>query len=178
MDATDSPVEYAGVALVAVDESVLGRLVHAATTGAQAGEVTPPLTPGGSWTPERTVWLRAYHRDRWAGLAGPCGEATWAVVLDGEVVGGARLRWTGDVGVADTGLWLIRSARRVGVGRAALAVVLEQAASAGVRTVVAETAAENTGALAVLWHLGFTLGGSVDGRVPAVVALGGSEPGD
>ena len=162
------------VSLVPVDEAVLSLLVQTATSGAQADEVTPPLTPG--WTPERTAWLRAYHRDRRGGLGGPCGEATWAVLLGGEVVGGARLRWTDKAGVADTGLWLVRSARGAGVGRAALTVVLERAAAAGVRIVRAETAVENRGALAVLWHLGFTLGDPRAGRVPAAITLRPAEP--
>jgi RimJ/RimL family protein N-acetyltransferase len=162
------------VQLVAVDELVLAALVGAATRGAAPDEVTPPL--GDGWTPERSVWLRAYHRDRRAGLDGPRGEATWAVLVDGAPVGGARLRWTDEAGVADTGLWLTRSVRGAGVGRAALAVVLELAAQAGVRRVVAETAAANRGALAVLGHLGFTLGTQVDGRVRAGVATGGPRP--
>lgn len=173
MTATVAAVE---VTLVSVDEVVLAQLVHAATTGAAADEVTPPLTPGGGWTAERERWLHAYHRDRRPGLDGPCGEATWAVSWDGYVVGGTRLRWTGEAGVADVGLWLTRAARGAGVGRAALAIVLERTASAGVRTVVAETAVENSGALAVLRHLGFTTGGpGADGRVLAAVAIGGAE---
>jgi RimJ/RimL family protein N-acetyltransferase len=171
--ATVLPVD---VQLVAVDEQVLAALVEAATRGAMPDEVTPPL--GDGWTPERTLWLRAYHRDRRAGLAGPLGEATWAVLVGGAPVGGARLRWTGEEGTADTGLWLIRSARGAGVGRTALAVVLALAPAAGVRSVAADTAAGNLGALAVLRHLGFTLGDPVDGRVRAIVATAAAETRD
>ena len=153
-----------------VDEAVLAALVGAAATDAAPGEVTPPL--GAGWTPERTAWLWAYHRDRRAGLPGPRGEATWAVVVAGAVVGGARLRWTGEAGVADTGLWLTRSARGHGVGRVALAAVVGFARPAGVRTVVAETSAGNQGALAVLRHLGFSLAAAeADGRVVARLGI-------
>ena len=167
------------VALVDVDDDVLAQLVHVATTGAAADEVTPPLTSCSAWTPERTAWLRDYHRDRRTGLDGPLGEVTWAVAVDGTVVGGARLRWTADPGVAATGVWLTRSARGAGVGRAALRAVLKHATSAGVRSVVAETAAGNVGAIAVLRHLGFTVAEpAADGRVRAVVAMVGAQPGD
>lgn len=167
------------VTLAVVDEDVLEELVHAATTGADPDEVTPPLTAGSGWTSERTAWLQAYHRDRRAGLAGACGEATWAVLAAGVVVGGARLRWSDAAGTADTGLWLIRSARGAGVGRAALAMVLERATAARVRTVEAQTANGNRAAIAVLRHLGFTVGeSSAAGRVRAVVATGGAEPQD
>ena len=166
------------VTLVDVDDDVLAQLVHVATTGAAPDEVTPPLTSRSAWTPERTAWLRDYHRDRRTGLDGPLGEVTWAVVVDGTVVGGARLRWTEHPGVADTGVWLTRSARGAGVGRAALRAVLGHATSAGVRSVVAETAAGNVSALAVLRHLGFTVAEpAADGRVRAVVATGGANPG-
>ena len=167
------------VTLVDVDDDVLAQLVHVATTGAAADQVTPPLTSRSAWTPERTTWLRDYHRDRRTGLDGPLDEVTWAVVVDGAVVGGARLRWTADPGVADTGLWLSRSARGAGVGRAALRAVLGHATSAGVRSVVAETAAGNVGALAVLRHLGFTVAEpAADGRVRAVIAMVGAPPRD
>src|SRR3712207_1336148 len=84
------------VELVAVDEVVLAALVRAATTDAAADEVTPPLTADGSWTPGRVAWLQAFHRDRRDGLDGPLGQATWAVVADGHVVGSVRLASTED----------------------------------------------------------------------------------
>lgn len=79
------------VALVAVDETVLAQLVHAATTETEADEVTPPLTVGRAWTPARIAWLREFHRARRDGLAGPIREATWAVVVEELVVGSVRL---------------------------------------------------------------------------------------
>ena len=167
------------VTLADVDEMRLAELVGAARTEAAADEVTPPVTKGGGWTDERTAWFRAYHRDRRVGLGRPAGEATWAVVLSGAVVGAARLRWTADPGVADTGLWLTRSARGAGVGWAALLAVLELAAAAGVREVHADTTAANTAALTVLRHLGFAVAEpDDDGRVRAVVAPGSASPRD
>lgn len=72
---TSFPVEPE-VELVAVGEDVLARLVVSATQGASANEVTPPLAPGNHWSLERIDWLRRFHRDRRAGIDGPCGEAT------------------------------------------------------------------------------------------------------
>ena len=87
-------------------------------------EVTPPMA-GSHWGPERIEWLRRLHRDRRLGLDGPLGEATWAVALDGEVVGGVRLKRMAEPDVLETGIWLTRSARGKGVGRKAIADVLD-----------------------------------------------------
>lgn len=158
--------------LVPVDDDVLDALVQAATTDAAAGEVTPPLTPDPAWTPERVAWLRAFHRDRRAGLAGPLGEATWAVLAAGDVVGSVRLRRTQEPGVLETGAWLTRAARGQGRGRAALTALLEQARTDGARAVRADTTAGNAAALGVLQRLGAVLTCSLDGTaVRAVLPL-------
>jgi RimJ/RimL family protein N-acetyltransferase len=168
------PQHRAGpVVLVAVRGPVLDELVRAATTGASADDVTPPLTPGGTWTDVRTDWLRRFHEDRSDGLAGDAQEATWAVVVDGRVVGSVRLARTSD-GVLETGAWLTSAARGRGFGRAALAAVLAEAASAGARQVRATTTTGNGAALAVLRQLGFACAPDADGRtVRAVVDLPG-----
>ena len=75
------------IELIPIDEDVLDRLVAAAVSDAAADEVTPPLTPGADWTPERLEWMRGLHRGARAGLDGPDGQATWAVVAHGAVVG-------------------------------------------------------------------------------------------
>lgn len=154
------------VDLVGVDEAVLERLVHAATTDAAADEVTPPLTPGPAWTPARVAWLRSFHRDRRSGVDGPVGEATWAVLADGQLVGSVRLRHTGETGVLETGVWLTRSARGQGVGTAALAALLDRAVELGARQVSAHTTTGNAAALHVLRRLGFD---AVPGRDGAAV---------
>ncbi|MDT0276956.1 GNAT family N-acetyltransferase [Blastococcus goldschmidtiae] len=155
-----------GVDLVPVTEARLARLVAAALDGAAADEVTP----GQRWTPERVEWLRGFHRDRRRGLDGPHQEATWAVVEvrgesrdDEHVVGSARLRRSGDAGVVETGLWLVRDARGRGVGRQVLHLVLERAREAGATTVRAETTAGNAAAVGVLRSSGAVV--TVDGDV-------------
>lgn len=162
------------VALAPVDVVVLEELVEAATSDAAADDVTPPLTPGDGWTAERVAWLRALHVDRRAGLAGDAREATWAVLVDGRVVGGARLAGTERAGELEAGLWLVRRARGDGVGRVALALLLQQAAALGYASVRARTRASNCAALRVLRQLGFACSESTSGSVLAHVALPGS----
>jgi RimJ/RimL family protein N-acetyltransferase len=155
-----------GVELLAVDEAVLARLVGAALSGAEPDEVSPPIG-GPRWSPERIEWLRRFHRDRRIGLAGPSGEATWAVAVDGEVVGAVRLKRTAEPDVLETGIWLTRPARGRGVARTAIADVLEHARASGARALRADTSRENASALYVLQRLGFRT--SADGdRVVAV----------
>jgi RimJ/RimL family protein N-acetyltransferase len=171
--------ETASVALVAVDDTVLAQLVHAATTDAVADEVTPPLTAGRAWTPARVAWLRDFHRVRRAGLAGPVGEASWAVVVDGLVVGSVRLKSTDEQGVLETGIWLTRGARGRGVGRAAMVAALRQAATLGATEVRADTTVANAAALAVLRRLGFNLTPADNGHdVHAQLLLGPYASGD
>ncbi|MDK3258412.1 GNAT family N-acetyltransferase [Blastococcus capsensis] len=159
-----------GIDLRPVTETTLSRLVTAATDGTAAGEVTPSITPGEGWTAERIEWLRAFHRERRAGLDGPAQEATWAVVEvvddegrgSGRVVGAVRLRRAGGPGVLELGIWLVRHARGRGVGREAVGLALERAREAGATAVRAETTSGNDGALTVLRASGFAT--AVDGE--------------
>lgn len=150
-------VELVDVELVDVDERVLTRLVAAAATGAEPDEVTPVVGDAVGWSAERVAWLVQYHRSRRAGVAGPLHEATWAVVLDGAVVGSVRLARTGSPGRLETGVWLVREVRGRGAGRAALSAVLDRAAALGAQEVLAVTTAGNTASRALLSALGFNL---------------------
>jgi RimJ/RimL family protein N-acetyltransferase len=143
-----------GVELLDVDETVLAQLVVAALSDAEPDEVTPPMA-GDRWGPERIEWLRQLHRDRRPGLDGPLGEATWAVAVDGEIVGGVRLKRTAEPDMVETGIWLTSQARGKGVGRTAIAQVLEKAWEHGARAVRADTSPQNAAALSVLQRLGF-----------------------
>lgn len=158
--------------LAAVDDTVLEQLVHSATSDAAANEVTPPVSPGGSWTAARVEWLRNFHRARRAGLDGPAGEATWAIVVGGKVVGSVRLKRTDERDLLETGIWLTRRARGHGLGPAVMVAVLQQATVLGAARVRADTTAGNAAALSVLRRLGFTLTLSSDGdNVQAEVSL-------
>jgi RimJ/RimL family protein N-acetyltransferase len=158
-----------GLELMPIDEGVLDRLVEAATRDASPDEVTPPMA-GDHWGPERIEWLRAFHRDRRPGLDGPLGEATWAVSLDGVMVGAVRLKRTAEPGVLETGIWLTRSARGHGTGRLAVAAALRRARELGAREVRADTSQGNAAALYVLQRLGFRTSAAGD-RVLAVRTL-------
>jgi len=158
------------VQLLPIDEDVLDRLVDAATSDAAPDEVTPPMA-GGAWGPERIEWLRSFHRDRRAGLDGPYGEATWAIALDGTVVGAVRLKRTNEPGVLETGIWLTRSARGHGTGRTVVGVVLQRARELEAREVRADTSPDNAAALPVLQRLGFRTS-PAGTRVVAVRTLG------
>jgi RimJ/RimL family protein N-acetyltransferase len=164
-----SATEPAGVELVPVDEDVLTRLVDAAISDAAPDEVTPPIAAD-RWGPERIEWLRRFHRDRRQGLHGPLGEATWAVSLDGAVVGAVRLERTAAPDVLETGIWLTRGARGHGTGRIAVAAVLRRAQELGAREVRADTSRDNAAALYVLQRLGFRTSPAGD-RVTAVRTL-------
>ncbi|MGE3285554.1 MAG: GNAT family N-acetyltransferase [Pseudonocardia sp.] len=161
------------VTLKPFDEPTLDALVSAALADADPDEVTPPL--GAGWTAQRLGWLREYH------LAPRPHRETWAVVAGGAVVGAVRLTPVADPVESPTrpdemrnsrvevGMWLVRSARGRGVGAAALRLALDLAAG---RTVVANTTAANTAAVAALHRLGFvTSSGTEPGAVRAERAV-------
>lgn len=164
------------VQLVDLDPPVLERLVRAATTDADADEVTPRLSGGDGWDGQRVAWLRAFHTDRRGGWTGPTAEATWAVVVRGEVCGGVRLKRVGPDGLAEAGIWLTRSVRGRGVGTAAVDLLLARAVDLGCTAVRADTSAGNAGALRLLGGAGFALAPGAAGRVQAIRALGSAPP--
>ena len=119
---------------------------------------------------ERIAWLRAYHRSHRAGLDGPTGEATWAVV-DGVVSGQVRLKRLVATGEVEVGLWVRRGVRRNGVGTKALRLAMDLAGQAGFRAVRAETTSANGGAQAVLKRHGFVMTADAR-RVSALATIG------
>jgi RimJ/RimL family protein N-acetyltransferase len=153
------------ISLVVVDGSVLAELVSVAKSSATAGDVTPALTAGDDWSPQRVAWLEEFHRGRRGGLDGPEGEATWAVVSEARVVGSVRLKARPEPHVVETGIWLARSVRGRGLGRQAVAAVLERAAAAGAHEVRAETTSRNNAAQRLPRSLGFELAAGEDDSV-------------
>lgn len=154
-----------GVALTPVDEQTLTELLMVAITEATADEVTPPLTSGPDWTEERQQWFRSYHREHRNQLDGSTGEATWAVVRDGQPVGSVRLKRTSSPDTLEGGIWLGRSVRGQGVGTAAIKALLAEALAAGAAMLVADTASTNVAAQTAMRRAGFTLAAGADGRV-------------
>jgi RimJ/RimL family protein N-acetyltransferase len=170
VSAADGPA----VSLLDVDELTLDRFVNAAITDAAANEVTPPVTTGDEWSPARIAWLKDFHRNRRDGLSGPVGEATWAILASDQVVGSVRLKRTAVPEILETGIWLTRRTRGQGVGRLAMAGVLQTAATLGAQGVRAETTTGNRAALRVLRSLGFDLVASKDGAGVAALLMFGT----
>ncbi|MET4591562.1 GNAT family protein [Arthrobacter sp. 754] len=164
----------ATASLADIDGSMLEQLLELALRDASPDEVTPPLG-GAGWTPERIDWFRAYHRSAAAGLDGPAGEKSWAVVCNGSPLGSIRLKrvlaGTARHNSAETGIWLGRSYRGWGIGTAALALVLAEASRAGLQQVIAHTTAGNIGAQRLLTSAGAVLTHDGGGAVSAVVGL-------
>jgi RimJ/RimL family protein N-acetyltransferase len=167
-------VDDPAVTLVDVDELTLDRLVNAAITDAAADEVTPPATTGDEWSPARIAWLKDFHRTRRNGLSGPLGETTWAILAGDQVVGSVRLKRTAVPEILETGIWLTRRTRGQGVGRLAMAGVLQTAATLGAQGVRAETTTGNRAALRVLRSHGFDLVASKDGAGVAALLMFGT----
>jgi RimJ/RimL family protein N-acetyltransferase len=105
--------------------------------------------------PDRIEWLRRFHRTRRSGLDGPTAEASWAVVVDADVVGALRLKRIDGTSALEVGLWLTRGARGRGLGRRVLVAAMDQARALGASAVRADTTTDNRRALAVLEALGF-----------------------
>ena len=158
------------VRLADVDEPMMQQLLALAMDDASPDEVTPPLGHGTGWNTERIDWFRACHRAASAGLDGPAGEKSWAVLCDGSPAGSVRLKRTAE-GTAETGIWLGRSFRCRGVGSSALDLVLVEARNAGLRQVIARTTAGNIGAQRLLAAAGAQLTHDDGGAVGAAVVL-------
>ncbi|WP_416969695.1 GNAT family N-acetyltransferase [Streptomyces sp. 4F14] len=150
------------VAVRRMDEEALAELLAVAVGDAEPDEVMPPVDGPPGWTAQRREAFREWHRARFPGLAGPLRECTFVVVHDGEVVGSARLAARDSLDALETGMWLGRSQRGRGIGTAALRILLDEAARAGARSVVADTMAHNAAALGALRRNGATLTTSRD----------------
>ena len=157
-----------GVSLMDVGEDVLEHLLNVAIRDADADDVTPPLGNGTGWTAERISWFREYHRSATA-LDGPARQKSWAIGYAGGLAGSIRLRWTGP-GTLETGIWLARGCRGLGIGQKALEQVVAHAAASGATTLEADTTTGNRAALALLRKAGaqlvFAAAPAVKARVP------------
>ncbi|WP_240509355.1 GNAT family N-acetyltransferase [Streptomyces agglomeratus] len=145
-----------------VDEESLEELLAVAVEDAAPEEVMPPVAGPPGWTMERQEAFRNWHRARRPGLTGPLRESTFAITQNGKIVGSARLALRDSYNVLETGMWLGRSHRGCGIGTATLRILLDEAAKAGVRAVVADTKTHNTAALGALRRNGATLIASQD----------------
>ena len=163
------------VRLEPVDESNLEPLLSVAVAEAEPADVMPPVAAPAGWSHARRDAFRDFHRASFGGLDAPTRTAMYAILAGGEVVGMIRMSRRDEPDAVEVGMWLGRSARGQGIGPAALRELLNLAAAAGMRVVVAETVPENRGALSVLGKCGAKL--SEDGhRVYAEISLDSTPP--
>ncbi|MBQ1014483.1 GNAT family N-acetyltransferase, partial [Micromonospora sp. M51] len=116
-----------------------------------------------------------FHRASFGGRDGPPRSQMYAILVGGEVMGMVRMTRCDEPGTVETGMWLGRSARGQGIGAAALRELLNAAARAGMRVVVAETTPDNIGAVAVLEKCGAKLHED-DGKIRAQICLDSTPP--
>ncbi len=163
------------VRLEPVDERNLEPLLSVAAAEAEPGEVMPPVEAPAGWSLARREAFREFHRASFAGLDGPTGSQMYAILVGGEVVGMIRMTRCDEPGTVETGMWLGLSARGQGIGVAALRELLNVAARAGMRAVVADTTPDNVGALVVLEKCGAKLR-EEGGKVHAEICLDSTPP--
>ncbi|MDZ5441321.1 GNAT family N-acetyltransferase [Micromonospora sp. 4G57] len=163
------------VRLEPVDERNLEPLLSVAAAEAEPEDVMPPVDAPAGWSLARREAFRDFHRASFTGLDGPTRTRMYAILAGGEVVGMVRMTRCEQPGTVETGMWLGRSARGQGLGAAALRELLNAAAAAGMRTVVAETTPDNAGAISVLRKCGARLRED-GGKVRAEMCLDSALP--
>ncbi|MFD9950223.1 GNAT family N-acetyltransferase [Nonomuraea sp. NPDC059023] len=137
------------IELHALDEELLSRLLDAAVKDADPVEVMPPLEGPAGWTSERRAAFVRFHRTR--SLSSNPVETTYAIVVDGTVVGAARLARLDDAEhVVEAGIWLGRSHRGEGTGTVVIKKLAALARNAGARRLFASTTADNAPAQRLL----------------------------
>jgi RimJ/RimL family protein N-acetyltransferase len=163
------------VRLEPVDERNLEPLLSVAVAEAEPGDVMPPVEAPAGWSHARREAFRDYHRASFGGLDGPTRTLMYAILAGGEVVGMVRMTRCDEPGTVETGMWLGRSARGQGLGPAALRELLNAAAAAGMKAVVADTTRDNPGAVSVLSKCGAKLREDGD-KVHAEICLDSTPP--
>ena len=159
------------VRLEPVDEGNLEALLSVAAAEADPAEVMPPVVAPPGWSEARREAFRAFHRQHYAGLDGPTHTIMYAILVGGDVLGMIRMARRAEPGTVETGMWLGRSARGLGLGATALRALLAEAERIGARRVVAETTVQNEPALSLLRRCGAELRTDGDGAVRAEIRL-------
>jgi len=140
-------VDTARVRLRRLDEDLIAALLDEAVEEAEPGEVMPPVPGPPGWTADRKAAFLAFHHE-WAATP-----TTYAILLDDRVVGAARLR-PGPTGEFETGLWLGRAHRGLGVGRVVAELLVALARADGAGRLTATTTEANTAARRLLAAVG------------------------
>ncbi|MFE9583265.1 GNAT family N-acetyltransferase [Nocardia sp. NPDC006044] len=151
MDRNTEPVE-----LEPLTEHNLTLLLEAAVADADPLEVMPPVDGEPGWNAERRQAFLEFHRGRALAEDAPV-EYTYVIVVGGRAVGAARLQ-PGDAGL-EAGVWIGRSDRGRGVGKAVAEQLRGVAAELGVRQIVAVTTVDNSAARRLLEAASATVSG-------------------
>ncbi|WP_069164847.1 GNAT family N-acetyltransferase [Nocardia altamirensis] len=155
-----------GVTLELLTEDNLPLLLDAAVRDADPLEVMPPVDGEPGWNAERRRAFLEFHRGRSLRADQPV-EYTYVIAVGGRVVGAARLQPVED-GV-EAGVWIGRSHRGRGVGRAVAAQLRALAEQVGARRMVAVTTLDNPAARQLLDTAASTVSGDT---VTATLDLG------
>ncbi|MCC3762686.1 GNAT family N-acetyltransferase [Glycomyces sp. TRM65418] len=137
--------------LRALSHRNLPALLDAAVADADPLEVMPPVEAPPGWTDGRRTAFLDFHRSRSLDATDPV-ETTYAVQVDGRVVGAARLEPKPE-GV-EIGLWPGRSHRGRGIGGEVLTSLAVIARERGYTQMLASTTPENTAARRLLDQAG------------------------
>ncbi len=142
------------VELRLLSEENLTDLLDAAVADADPAEVMPPVPGPPGWTGSRRRAFRDFHRTRSIATTERA-ETTYVIVLDGRVIGAARLEPSGDS--VEIGVWIGRSHRGRGIGRLVAADLLTLARRTNAKRIVASTTSDNIAAQQLLRSIGATL---------------------
>lgn len=149
------PARRGGVAEIApLAEDDLPALLDAAVTGAEPGEVMPPVLGETGWTEAQRAGFLAFHRARSLDPVRRVDE-TYVVRCAGVAVGAVRLERRGTE--AEIGIWLARQARGRGLAAQAVRQLCAIAMATGATRVVAHTTADNAASRALLRAVGARL---------------------
>ncbi|CAM3949692.1 GNAT family N-acetyltransferase [Nocardia ninae] len=153
------------VRLEPLTEGNLTLLLDAAVADADPLEVMPPVDGAPGWNAARRDAFLDFHRGRALRAEHPV-EYTYLIAVGDRIVGAARLQ-PGEDGL-EAGVWIGRSDRGRGVGRAVAEQLRAVAVEIGAHQVVATTTVDNSAARKLLWSATSTVDG---GTVTAKLAL-------
>ncbi|WP_240771613.1 GNAT family N-acetyltransferase [Nocardia sp. CS682] len=153
------------VRLEPLTEGNLTLLLDAAVADADPLDVMPPVDGEPGWNTARRQAFLDFHRGRALRAESPV-EYTYLIAVGDRIVGAARLQ-PGEDGL-EAGVWIGRSDRGQGVGRAVADQLRAVAATFGAHQVVATTTVDNSAARKLLGSATSTVDG---GTVTAKLAL-------
>ncbi|WP_234390669.1 GNAT family N-acetyltransferase [Nocardia suismassiliense] len=153
------------VRLDPLTEANLMLLLDAAVADADPLEVMPPVAGKPGWNATRRQAFLDFHRGRALRPENPV-EYTYLIAVGDRIVGAARLQ-PGEDGL-EAGVWIGRSDRGHGVGRAVADQLRAVAAAIGAHQVVATTTVGNSAARKLLGSATSTVDGD---SVTAKLAL-------